>query len=198
MAYKSAAKRLSITASRLGTTVATVRRAYSATDRDTGLTVTNLLLDGLHADGATSLSLKAPDSGALRGTVPKSLVLTIDGDDYVVASEASAVATTNRIAVTVSPGLDGAQADETVVSLADFKSWTHTGVKFRPASSAEIAYGTAYGTDLKYMAAFPGHSAPEPVQERDVVTFALQDGRSFVATIITKNPRAWGQEVFCA
>ena len=88
----------------LGAVDVTLRRPHSLVDREEPRTVASLVLAASAATGATSLSLRLADSGGLAGVLPEGLVLTIGGNDYAAAADATAA--NNAVAVTIAaPGL---------------------------------------------------------------------------------------------
>lgn len=101
---------------KLNSGAATLTRDHTVTQKSTALPLSSLELSGAHGDGATALTLQGPAAVAIEGTLPAAIVLTIDGSEYTVASEATVSG--NLISCTVSPGLDGAKSDGDTVALA--------------------------------------------------------------------------------
>ena len=176
---------------------ATVRHRHTMADRDTGVPTATLKLDGIHASGAVSLLMKAPDSGGLFGTLPLGLTLTIAGTDYATTTEATST-TSDRITATIgSPGLLAEAADEAAVTLGQYVEHSHPKVNLRPADMQDVQHLVGFGEQVTQAAGFPGHLAPAWVSPKDLVEFTCANGvvtPQAPARVVTQH--GWGQVVF--
>lgn len=149
-------------------------RPHSVTDRDTSTPLGSVALSGAHLSGATALTLRATDSGALRGKIPKGLVLTIGGTPHT--TQADATASSNAIAVTVSPGLDGAKSDGEAVTLAESVTFSYAKVVVTSASAQDQMKAQAFGREISYRVTIPGRGATTWVEDDDLVAVTMLNG----------------------
>lgn len=116
----------------------TLRRRHSLISA--GKILDPVTLDGVHADGATSLTLKAT---RLSGTLLPLIRLTIAGQVVEVGNEVRA-ATNKLTGVTITPGLAAERADGTAVAIEGHRDFTFRRMRGRQA--AELSEeGTATG-----------------------------------------------------
>lgn len=188
--------RLSKVVARLGRSSAIVTRRHSITKRDSAI-VGTLVLDGVHVEGATSLTMKCTTAGEyFTGIIPEGLLVTVGGVEYVVAADAEETRSTSRITVSITTGLAAEAADETTVTLGNAVTTSHAKVNLRPATAREVDKGTAARVDVSHVASFPGHLATRWVSQGDEVVYTYPDGRTTTGRAALLENTTWGQRVY--
>lgn len=188
-------KRLSRVVERRSNASLVVTRPHSLTDRDTATPVGTLRLSGAHSTGVTALTLEASDGGALRGTVPKGIVLTIDAVEYTV--QAGATAASNALVVTVSPGLGGNKADEKSVTVAPNVAYAYAKAVARPANDSEQVHAQSFGREISYILSVPARGATTWIESGDLVQATMTNGYVVpLERVDSVQTVTWGQKVF--
>ena len=196
IAFTGRALRLSMTLARVAQASAIVTRRNSMSDRDNGTALATLALDGVHAAGSTTLTLRAPDSGPLVGRLPKSLEMTIGVTTHTASEDVTTAEKTSRILVSVTPGLAAEGADGTAVALAPAVTYSHPKVNLRRASSNEVERHGAFGREVSNFAQIPGHLMPAFIEVGDRISYSYTGGRALVNQRVEAAPDTeWGQEV---
>lgn len=160
-------------ARRYGDGSATITRTHNVTDRDGAAVTHSLEVSGSHADAATTLLLRAADSGPLSGVIPAGLVVTIDAVEYT-AQAAAEVSSSNTVSLTISPGLSGAKSDGDAATLD--ASVTYTWPDATVQNLAEEEIGEALIDRPSWRVLLPAQNKPTTPLIGDLITILSKTG----------------------